>query len=381
MIENIIYLEASKILVYSLLAFFGGLWSGPILITLLRWMKFWKKKSRSVATDGTKFEYTAKFYQQDEAALKIPRAGGILIWFITLFMATFFWVLYKIDSNEVTRLLNFVSRKETFIPLGTLFSGSLVGFIDDALSTMETTNQYKAGGGLHLKYRAVFILVLAFLISLWFYIKVGIESISIFNFKINFTQISFLPDYLDKLVVSPYSLSGGIVLILITMFIIVGLWTSSVIDGFDGISSGTMIPIFACFGILSFAKGFYDISTLIFVILGSLVAYLWFNIPPAKVYMGETGMMGLLVTLAVIAIIIDAVYVLPIAGLMLVLTSASVLGQLFSKKFFKRKILLAAPLHHHFEALGISRVQITLRYWLISVIMSILGLAVGLIFR
>jgi hypothetical protein len=227
MIENLIYLEATKILVYTLLAFFGGLWIGPILISLLRWMKFWKKKSRIATTDGKALEHTAKFYQQDEAALKIPRSGGILIWFITLFMAGFFWILLKIDSNEVTKLLNFVSRKETFIPLGTLFAGSLVGFIDDALSTMETTNQYKAGGGLHLKHRAVFILILAFLISIWFYIKVGIESLSIFNFKINFTNIHFLPDYIDNLIKIPYSLSGGIVLILITMLIIVGLWTSN----------------------------------------------------------------------------------------------------------------------------------------------------------
>jgi phospho-N-acetylmuramoyl-pentapeptide-transferase len=117
------------------------------------------------------------------------------------------------------------------------------------------------------------------------------------------------------------------------------------------------------------------------VMTGSTMAYLWFNIPPAKFIMGETGAAGVLLTIGVVAILIDYIYILPIAGFILFLTPISAIVQVFSKKVFKRKVLKAAPLHHHLEAIGWERTQITMRYWLISIMTSALGLAIGLIFR
>lgn len=363
------YLEAAKIFTYMALTYLFAMWWAPSLIKLLVWLKFWKKKSRDIATTGEKLEVTKDFYDFDEAKTHIPRAGGLLVWITTIIFATVFWILLKIEpTSKINQFLNFVSRQETFIPIGTLFFGSVLGFIDDALATLETGGNYKAGGGLKLSYRVWLVTCLSFVIGLWFHFKLNLNDITIIPglFNIKDIQIPFLHNW----IIIPSTVIG-----------LLALWSSSVIDGFDGLAVGTFIPIYLCFGGLAFARGFYDISTLLTVMVGAMTAYLWYNIPPAKFTLGDTGAVGILLTLGVVAFLINAVYILPIAGFLLVLTSASDVIQIFSKTFFKKKVFLAAPLHHHFEALGWKREQITMRYWLISIMSSVIGLAIGLLIR
>jgi len=125
--------------------------------------------------------------------------------------------------------------------------------------------------------------------------------------------------------------------------------------------------------------GQIDIASFCAVILGALLAFLWFNIPPAKFYMGETGMMGLCATLTVIAFLTDSVLVLPIIGFLLVIESGSVIFQLLSKKFRHKKLFLASPIHHHFEAKGWPHYQITMRFWIIGAVMAIIGITLRLL--
>jgi len=162
----------------------------------------------------------------------------------------------------------------------------------------------------------------------------------------------------------------------ILLFIIVMLATfsSGVVDGLDGLSAGVLSPIFAALGVIAYTKGLYDLTAFIIVIIGALIAYLWFNIHPAKFYMGETGIMGLTVVLAVIALLTNTVLFLPIIAFVLVMESGSVILQLLSKKIRKKKIFLSAPIHHHFEALGWPETQITMRFWILSAAFSGLGL-------
>jgi phospho-N-acetylmuramoyl-pentapeptide-transferase len=366
-----LYLEAAKILTYTALSYLIAMWWAPSLIKLLVWLKFWKKKSRDVATTGEKLEVTKQFYENAEIKKKVPRAGGLLIWITTLFIATGFWVLLKIEpDNKLIQFLNFVSRRETFIPIGTLFFGSVVGFIDDALATLDTGGNYKAGG-LKLSYRVGLITIISIAIGLWFY------------FKLDLVDVALIPNVLDLRDLHFFGLLKSTYWIIIpaTVVVLLSLWSSSIIDGFDGIAAGTFIPIYLCFAALAFARGFTDTATLMMVMVGAMTAYLWYNIPPAKFTMGETGAVGILLTLGVVAFLINAVYILPIAGFMLVLTTGSDVIQIFSKKVFKRKVFLAAPLHHHLEAIGWERNQITMRYWLISIMCSVLGLAIGLLVR
>lgn len=345
------------------------LWA-PRLIDLLVWLKFWKKKSRSVGMNGKPLEVTKEFYDQDESKQKIPRAGGILIWVTALAITLTFWVVFKIENNETTQFLNFLDRRQTFIPLGTLFFAAIVGFIDDALATLESGGNYIAGG-LKLTHRFGFVLILSSLIGLWFfYVPIT---------KFNFGLVNI--DFSKLLLFNGDIVNWSFLVVPLTIFILMALWGSSMIDGFDGLASGVFIPIYLSFAGLAFAKGFYDIATFLMVIVGAMCAYLWYNIPPAKFYMGDTGTMSLLLTIGVVAILIDEVFVLPLAGLMLVLTEGSVIIQVISKKFFKRKVFLAAPLHHHLEAKGWKKEQITMRYWLVSIMTSVLALAFGLLFR
>jgi phospho-N-acetylmuramoyl-pentapeptide-transferase len=364
------YLHVAKILTYSALAFFIAMWWAPYLIELLHWLKFWKKHSRVTATSGEELVVTKKFFEETEKDRLVPRAGGVLIWVTVMAFAWFFWLILKISpGSSLAQFLNFVSRAETFIPLGTLFFGSLLGLIDDAMVTMESKGNYKTGG-LHLNQRLLMITGFSLLISLWFYFRIDLTTLSLFSWEIDLNTIQL-----------PFDIPGGLLIIPVTLVILLATWSSRVIDGLDGLSAGVFIPIMMCFAALSFARGFYDISTMLMVMAGASTAFLWYNIPPAKFYMADTGTDGILLTIGVIAILTDYVYILPIAGLMLVLTSGSVIIQLFSKKFFKRKIFQAAPLHHHLQAIGWERNQVTMRYWLISIMMSALGVAIGLLFQ
>lgn len=367
------YLQAAKIFTFSALAFILAMWWAPYLINLLTWLKFWKKQTKDTDLSGKKLSVTKAFFNETDK--RVPRAGGLLIWITSILFALVFWLVLKVspEGNKTAEFLNFIDRRETFIPLGTLFFASILGFIDDALATLESGGNYRAGG-LKLSYRLGFVSILSFCIGLWFHLRLDLNKLSIGFWQIDLSQF-MLPEILGK------SLNASWLIVPITMIIMLALYGSSMIDGFDGMSSGVLIPIYLCFAGIAFTRGFYDIATLMMVIVGTMAAYLWYNIPPARFYMGDTGIMGLLLTLGVIAIFMDVIYILPIAGFMLVLTEGSVVLQVLSKKIFKRKVFLAAPLHHHLEAKGWLRHQVTMRYWLISIMSSVIGLAFGLLFR
>ncbi len=158
------------------------------------------------------------------------------------------------------------------------------------------------------------------------------------------------------------------------------VFSTSVIDGMDGLSGGVLSTIFTAYAVIAFANNQIDIAALCAVIAGAILAFLWFNIPPARFYMGETGMLGLTITLSVVAFLTNSVLVLPIIAMPLVLITASVIIQVVSFKFFGgRRVFRVAPLHHHFEALGWSREKIVMRYWVISVVFAIIGVIVALI--
>ncbi|MFH1246598.1 MAG: hypothetical protein V1489_02370, partial [Candidatus Liptonbacteria bacterium] len=249
--------------------------------------------------------------------------------------------------------MNFVSRAQTWLPLFTLFAASFLGLADDIL-VVNNKGKY-VGGGIRFTVRVGLVLLIALLGAWWFYSKLEFSTINI-------------PFYGD------IAINAWYILLFIT--VVLATFSSSVVDGLDGLSAGVLAPIFTAYGVIAYMEGHYELTALIAVIIGSLLTYLWFNVHPAKFYMGETGIMGLTVTLAVIAFLTNSVLLLPIIGFVLVLESASVILQLASKKFLKRKILLSAPIHHHLQALGWPESQVTMRFWIISAVSSALGLVI-----
>ncbi|MEK7085201.1 MAG: phospho-N-acetylmuramoyl-pentapeptide-transferase, partial [Patescibacteria group bacterium] len=171
----------------------------------------------------------------------------------------------------------------------------------------------------------------------------------------------------------------GILFPIFFVLVMLAVFSGGVIDGLDGLAGGVMASVFAAYSGIAFFQNQIDLAAFSAVVAGAIGAFLWFNIPPARFYMGETGIMGLTTSLTVIAFLTDAVAVLPIIALPLVLDAGSVVIQLFSKKFFGKKVFLVAPLHHHFEAKGWPAYKVTMRAWVLSVVAAIVGMVVTLL--
>jgi phospho-N-acetylmuramoyl-pentapeptide-transferase len=223
---------------------------------------------------------------------------------------------------------------------------------------------YGAGDGLKLRYRLAIILALSSFVGWWFYTKLAMVTITV-----------------------PFVGAVYVGMWIIPLFVAVSLvlYASGVIDGIDGLSGGVFASIFASYAIIAFSQSQYDIAALCASILGGVLAFLWFNIPPARFYMTETGTMALTLVLATIAFMTDALgegiglSVLPIIGFLLFVTVASNIIQVFSKKVLGRKVFRIAPLHHHFEAIGWPSYKVTMRYWVLSVMCAFVGVVFALL--
>jgi len=180
----------------------------------------------------------------------------------------------------------------------------------------------------------------------------------------------------------PFSGEMFLGIFIIPFFILVSLATFSggVIDGIDGLSGGVLAVIFGAYCVIAFSNNQINLSAFSATIVGSILAFLWFNIPPARFYMGETGMMGLTITLATLAFLTNSVLILPLIALPLAITSLSDIIQITSKKFRNgKKVFKLAPLHHHFEAIGWPSYKVTMRFWILSVMFAILGIILFII--
>jgi len=330
----------------------------PGLTHILYKHRLWRKTVRTKALGGGELPFFQKFHTDGE--VHTPRFGGILIWVTPPILALAFFALAQTGIWWFEKL-NFLSRGQTWLPLATLVAASGIGFLDDILNVIPVRVKALShfSGGLSLRYRFVLITFIGLIGAWWFFYKLGWDTIhvpGIGDFVIGFWYIP------------------------VFVLIMLATYTGGVIDGLDGLSGGTFASIFGAFAAISFSQGQIDLAAFCLVITGALLAFLWFNIPPARFYMGETGMMGLTATLTVVAFLTDSVLVLPIIGFLLVIESASVLIQVLSKKLRNgKKVFLAAPIHHHFEAMGWPHYKITMRFWVVGVMMAIIGVAIRLL--
>ncbi len=346
-----------RLLSLFILSFAVAFGSAPFLLKLLYRYKAWKKKAREETFGGVPTPIFTKLHSQKE--ISTPRMGGILIWGTVLVVTSITIIIAGFFPDSLLARLSFLSRSQTWLPIFTLFSASLLGLVDDLLIVSGKGPQY-IGGGIRFKVRLALILLIAIVGAWWFYYKLEWSSI-------------YIPFYGELEINALY--------LFLFVLVVVATYSTSVVDGLDGLAAGVMAPIFLAFGAIAYTQGLYDLVAFITVLVGALITYLWFNIHPARFYMGETGIMGLTVTLAVIAFITDSVFFLPIIGFVLVVEAASVILQLVWRKFFKRKLFASAPIHHHFEALGWPESQITMRFWIISGVFSTLGLVIFFLAR
>lgn len=349
-------LNLLKISLPTTLAFFSALFVTPIATHFFYKYKMWKKYSRSTIT--TTSDFSKIHNEQDE--LKTPRVGGIIIWFSVLLTTLIFYLPSILFPSVDTEKMNFLSRNQTLIPIFTLFLCSLIGLADDLIQ-IYGTGKIARDDKSWRKWKVLLVTFISFFIGCWFFYKLGMTSLHI-----------------------PFGGEIYLGILIVPFFIIVALATFSggVIDGIDGLSGGVFASIFAAYSVIAYTHHQIDLAAFSGVITGATLAFLWFNIPPARFYMGETGIMGLTITLATFAFLTDSVFVLPVIALPLVITSGSVILQVLSKKFRNgRRIFKLAPIHHHFEALGWSPAKVTMRFWILSIMFAIIGIILTVVSR
>lgn len=346
-------INAVSIFLPSVVTFGVGITITPIITGFLYKNRMWKKESGKVAPDGRETPIFNELHKDKEVGT--PRMGGMVIWISVLFTTALFVLFSKLDGALMDEL-SFLSRRETWLPLFTLIVGSLVGLLDDWLEISDQGDYIP--GGLSLSKRLPVVAFMGLIGGWWFYTKLGVSSI-------------FVP------FVGPISIGGWFILFFI--LVMMATYSGGVIDGLDGLSGGVFSASFSAYGIIAFASGLINLAAFCFVIVGGILAFLWFNIPPARFYMTETGVMGLTTTLAVIAFLTQQVLLLPLIALPLVVTTGSVIIQLIAKNVWGAKVFRVAPLHHHFEAVGWPEAKVTMRYWIVSVVCAMAGTGIALL--
>lgn len=345
-------IDVLKVLIPSILTFCVGIAVTPFFTHYFYKYKMWKKNPRT-STDNP--EVTSDAFNRlhnTEQEISTPRPGGVIIWVSVLICILLIYLVSVIFPTDLILKLNFFSRSQTLLPLGALVFAALIGLTDDLLQVFGK-GSYAKDSLVYRKVKITAISLIGLIIAWWFYFKLEQTAIHI-----------------------PFggTLELGWFFIPFFIMVVLATFSTSVIDGMDGLSGGIMAPIFTAYAVIAYFNTQIDLATFCAVVGGATLAFLWFNIPPARFYMSETGMVGLTVTLAVVAFLTDTVLFLPIIALPLVATSFSVIVQVTGYKLFnKHRVFKIAPLHHHFEALGWSREKIVMRYWIIGVVCAILG--------
>ncbi len=341
-------LVVTKLLLLSTTAFLVAFAWTPALTHVLYKFKL-GKSIRSAVT-------APMFVELHKKKAGVPTMGGVLVWGTTFAMAVFFALAAWLLPGHFLGELNFLSRAQTWLPLAALVAAGLLGLADDF------TNVFKIGthgGGIDIRQRFAMYTAIAAIGAWWFYVKLGWDVLHIPLYGDVSIGWWYIPFFIVVIVATSFSVNQT--------------------DGLDGLAGGTLASAFAAYAVISLLQGKYDLAAFCAVIVGCLLAFLWFNIYPARFIMGDTGAMSMGVTLGIVALLTNSALLLPIIGFVFVIEMVTTLLQIGSKKLFKRKIFLIAPIHHHFEAQGWPEPKVVMRFWVVSWMGAGIGLIVALI--
>jgi phospho-N-acetylmuramoyl-pentapeptide-transferase len=325
----------------------------PTLIRLLRHYKMGK-----TIRDAAKAPIMADLHKKKAGT---PTMGGIAIWFSVLVVLLGLASACSVTGSDVSLWcrLSFLSRGQTWLPVGLMIAAALIGLLDDYLNIRRLGPN---GGGLRTRHRWISYGLIAVFGAWWFYAKLGWDQL----------HVPFVGTY-----------EIGLWYILFFILVIVATSHSvNVTDGLDGLAGGTLLAAFGAYAVIAWSQGRIDLATFCAAIIGGLIGFLWFNLNPADVFMGDTGAMSLGTALGVVALMTNQPILLLIIGLPFVVESLSVMMQVASKKLRGgKKIFRSSPIHHHFEAIGWSEPRIVMRFWIVSFIAAGVGTVLALIDR
>lgn len=299
--------------------------------------KFWKKQ-RTTSTLGEKLEVFTKLHA-NKFTRNIPTMAGVIgIVSITVITLCFNW-----------------DRAQTWLPLAALLGGGIVGLLDDVINIR---GQGSGVAGLRSSFKFVMVILMSLVLGWFFYSKLGYTSV----------HIPFAGDIMLGVWIVP-------------LFVLAVVSTGNAVnisDGLDGLAGGLLSVAYMVFGMIALLQGHLMIAGFCFTVVGALLSYLWFNIYPARFFMGDVGSFAFGTSLGVVAMLTNTLFLLPIVGVIFVVEAGSSLIQIIAKRFFHRRVFISAPIHHHLEAKGWPEAKVTMRFWVIACVAGFLGLLLAL---
>ena len=264
-------------------------------------------------------------------------------------------VIFSVTVVTLTVGFNLYGRLSMLLPLGVLICCSILGGIDDKLNLVGGATR-----GITARFKMAWLLAFAVVTALVLHYALGLTNV----------YIPFFGQF-----------NIGFFYIPIAAFAIVGVANAvNLTDGLDTLAGGTAAVAFTSYGLIAYLQGQVAVVTFCFMMVGALFGFLWFNAHPAQVFMGDTGSLALGAALATAAFMTGQWLLLPIVGFVFMLETLSVMIQvLYFKLTGGKRVFRMTPLHHHFELIGWSETQITLRFWLISMMAGLFGVALALV--
>lgn len=334
-----LFIDVNRVAEVMLLAFLGfalGMSITPLYTTLAYKGKWWKKP-RETATTGEKAKIFAKLHAAKHKRL-IPTMAGLI---------------FLVAVCVITLMFN-LSREQTWLPLAAFVGAGLVGLLDDIINLKGSG---KGTAGLPTRIKFLSILAIALIGGLFFYYKLDYNSVN----------VPWLGDYVI----------GWLIVPLFALVVVSTANAVNISDGLDGLAGGLASSAFGIYAIIAFAEGKYGLAGFCMTIVGALLSYTWFNIYPARFFMGDVGSFSLGTALGVVAMLTNTVLLLPIIGAVFVAEAGSSMIQILSKKLRNgKKVFKIAPIHHHFEALGWEETKITMRFWILGQVFGFIGLMI-----
>ena len=329
--------ELTHVFLLSVGAFLLAMFLTPIYTFFAYRYRFWKRQRENAVT-GEKLQVFNRLHE-GKIRRNIPTMAG---------------VISVIAAGLVTLLFN-LDRAQTWLPLAAFAGGAAVGLIDDYLNIFGSN---KKDAGMRAPVKFALITLIGLVLGWFFYVKLGVMSF----------HVPFMGDV-------------SIGWLIIPLFAFAAVATGNAVnisDGLDGLAGGLLGISFGAFGVIALLQQQVLLAGFCFTMVGVLLSYLWFNIYPARFFMGDVGSFAYGVSLGVVAMLTNSLLLLPVIGLLFVIEAGSSLIQIVSKKLFKRKIFLSAPIHHHLEAIGWPETKVTMRFWVIGCVMAFIGVMLAL---
>jgi phospho-N-acetylmuramoyl-pentapeptide-transferase len=336
-LNNIHLYDLSETFLLSIGAFLLAMLLTPIYTSLAYRYKFWKKQ-RTTSTTGEKLEIFTKLHA-NKFKRTIPTMAG-LIGIVTIFVVT---IIFNLD------------RAQTYLPLAALVAGGVVGLLDDVINIR---GQGTGVAGLRSSLKFAMITAMALVLGWWFYKNIGVDAV----------HLPFLGDWT----------LGWLIVPLFAFAVVATSNAVNISDGLDGLAGGLLTISFGTFGVVALLQGHVILAGFCFTVVGALLSYLWFNIFPARFFMGDVGSFAFGTSLGVVAMMTNTLFLLPLIGIIFVIEAGSSLIQIVSKRLFHRKVFISAPIHHHLEATGWPETKVTMRFWIIAAVAGIVGILLAL---